>query len=188
MKKPTAQQIAHWAERISASDRTAFNRLFRALYPRLVRFAFQYTRQKEAADDVVQDAFVRLWQKRREIDYRHSLKAYLYKMVRNRSLNFLRDNSKEQVGLDNSIEVPDPSPPPSSKPSDLDEKRQLLKEWIEKLPERQREALKLSRFEGLDHDEIAEVMDISPATVNNHIVAALRNLRKRYDKYKRTVN
>lgn len=52
-----------------------------------------------------------------------------------------------------------------------------LRAWIDELPDRQREALSLSRFEGLSHEEIAEVMEISPATVNNHIVRALKTLR-----------
>jgi len=58
-----------------------------------------------------------------------------------------------------------------------------LTQWIEDLPDRQREALSLSRFEGLSHDAIADVMDISPRTVNNHIVRALRSLRDRLRAY-----
>ena len=56
-----------------------------------------------------------------------------------------------------------------------------LHEWVEQLPERQREAFELSRFEGLDHEEIAQVMQVSARTVNNHLVAALRQLRIHYD-------
>ena len=64
--------------------------------------------------------------------------------------------------------------------SELSEK---FGEWIEQLPERQQEAFELSRFEGLNHEEIASVMDVSPKTVNNHIVAALKQLRSLYEEY-----
>ena len=64
--------------------------------------------------------------------------------------------------------------------NDLSEK---FGEWIEQLPERQQEAFELSRFEGLSHTEIATVMEVSPKTVNNHIVAALRQLRSLYEEY-----
>jgi RNA polymerase sigma-70 factor (ECF subfamily) len=67
--------------------------------------------------------------------------------------------------------------------SESDERMDLLKNWITDLPERQREAFELSRFEGLDHDEIASVMNVSSNTVNNHIVAALKRLRDRYNVY-----
>jgi RNA polymerase sigma-70 factor (ECF subfamily) len=58
-----------------------------------------------------------------------------------------------------------------------------LRRWIDDLPDRQREALSLSRFEGLSHEAIAEIMDISPRTVNNHIVRALKSLRQNVHAY-----
>jgi RNA polymerase sigma-70 factor (ECF subfamily) len=57
--------------------------------------------------------------------------------------------------------------------------KEMLDAWIHELPERQREAITLSRLEGLSHDAIAEVMDISPHTVNSHIVQAMKHLRSR---------
>ena len=62
----------------------------------------------------------------------------------------------------------------------LDDKLQL---WIDQLPERQREALTLTRFEGLSHVEVAEIMGISPRTVNNHLVKALETLRDQIRAY-----
>jgi RNA polymerase sigma-70 factor, ECF subfamily len=59
-----------------------------------------------------------------------------------------------------------------------------LTEWIEALPARQREAFELSRYEGLDHHEIAEVMECAPRTVNNHIVSALNTLREQLNNWK----
>lgn len=61
----------------------------------------------------------------------------------------------------------------------------MLNRWISNLPNRQQEAFRLSRFDGLDHAEIAEVMDVSEKTVNNHIVAALSFLREKYEEYKK---
>ena len=58
-----------------------------------------------------------------------------------------------------------------------------LHDWIADLPDRQREALELSRFRGLSHEDVAGIMDISPRTVNNHIVRALRSLRERIRTY-----
>lgn len=182
MDKPSTKQIRIWGEKISASDQKAFNSLFRSLYPRLIHFAYRYNRNKAVARDIVQEAFVALWEKRDQLEPDRSIQAYLYRIVRNKSLNYIRDHSTETVGL-----LEDISLKATEEVKHQDEKEQLvdlIKRWIKKLPKRQREAFELSRFEGLDHDEIADVMEVSSNTVNNHIVAALNKLRDRCDEYK----
>lgn len=183
------EQIQRWAEEIKQSNREAFDKLFRKLYPRLVYFAKGYTRDHAAAGDIAQDAFVALWQNRKDIDTERSLKAYLYTMVRNRALNNIRDRAAtvrldveedELAGTDyQHNEYDEPARPQVA---------EQFEQWIEELPERQRETFKLSRYEGLDHEEIAGVMGISGKTVNNHMVAALSYLRNCYDTYQREVN
>lgn len=188
MNRQSAEQIRIWVEKISGSDQKAFDSLFRSLYPRLVRFSLKYVKNKAVAGDIVQDAFVILWEKREELDPQKSVKGYLYSIVRNRSLNYLRDHSSETVGL----ELLNNSQLKTTDNTDQYEEEEqlvdLLKEWIEDLPQRQQEAFELSRFEGLDHDEIAGVMEVSSNTVNNHIVSALKHLRARYDVYQKEVN
>ena len=190
MKKPTEQQFSEWAERIGRSDRRAFDDLFRSFYPALIRFAMRYLKDKTVSKDIVQEVFVSLWQTRKRIDPARSLKSYLYMMVRNRALNAIRDSSDVYVDHDlasneQSDQIDDQQMETDSDESELG---QMMKKWIDQLPGRQKEALKLSRFEGLDHDEIAYVMDVSPKTVNNHIVAALRSLRDEYEQYENHSN
>ncbi len=184
MGSTTDQQFKQWARQIRASDEGAFSELFHAVYPRMIKFAWRYTRAESSAHDVVQESFVKLWDVRTNIDPDRSLKAYLYQIVRSRALNHLRDKKEhtpiedahdqqlkvQSQALTNVIEDPNHA--------------QKMAELIDNLPERQREAMQLSRFEGLEHDEIAKVMNISPRTVNNHIVAALKTLRKEWNSYK----
>ncbi|MGD8428291.1 MAG: sigma-70 family RNA polymerase sigma factor, partial [Balneolaceae bacterium] len=85
----SAEQIQIWVQKISESDREAFDKLFRLLYPRLVRYSYKYVHNKASAADIVQDAFIALWKKRSRLDPQRSVKAYLYQTVRNRSLNYL---------------------------------------------------------------------------------------------------
>jgi len=181
MDKPTNKQIRTWGEKISASDQGAFDSLFRSLYPRLIHFARNYNRNEAVARDIVQEAFVVLWEKRDGIDPDRSLQAYLYRIVRNKSLNHMRDHAEESIwAMDRPLEAPTDH----EKQEETEQLVDLLNQWIKKLPKRQREAFELSRFEGLDHDEIAGVMNISPNTVNNHIVSALHTLRGWCDEYK----
>lgn len=189
MGSPERQQIAQWARSIKASDESAFERLFHHLHPRMVKFSCRYVHTKTSAQDVVQESFIKLWQKRTSIDPEQSLLSYLYQIVRNRSLNYLRDHQTGDLTLSDL--------PENRLRSDANilsavlEEEQPGKEMlllINQLPGRQREALKLSRFEGLDHDEVACVMDISPRTVNNHIVSALKTLREQWNEHKENSN
>jgi RNA polymerase sigma-70 factor, ECF subfamily len=190
MNQKSQQQIKNWAQKIRESDRKAFDDFFRWGYPRLVRFAIGYTGEKSSACDIVQDAFVVLWQKRDEIDPNRSLKSLVYQIVRNRCLNYLRDRANTLVDSDIVQDSPSATEAISienmtTENGSLEKKFQ---EWIQALPNRQREAFELSRFEGLEHDEIADVMEISPKTVNNHIVAALQQLRIFYVEYQKKIN
>ena len=183
------KKIAQWAQRIKASDEAAFSRLFHLLHPRLVKFSWRYTQNKTSAKDIVQESFVKLWKKRSAIDPKQSLQSYLYQIVRNRSLNYLRDNNTDDVAIndlpDNALQSTDYVPSMVSTDNKLGATMLRL---IDELPGRQREAIRLSRFEGLDHDEIAYVMDISPRTVNNHIVQALKTLKKQWSEYQKNNN
>lgn len=183
MNQPDKEQFINWAEEIRQSNKRAFDELFRTLYPQLVKFAVSCTKEKSSAGDIVQDTFVALWQKRKSIDPEQSLKAYLYRIVRNRSLNYLRNRSSEISQPDIIIDDKLQTEQEVDSGKNIDELSDKFEEWIEQLPERQQEAFELSRFDGLSHDEIAAVMEVSPKTVNNHIVAALKQLRIFYEAY-----
>lgn len=170
-----------WCRRLKGGDRDALEAVFRALHAPLNRYAHRHlgSDDQEAAADIVQDAFVRVWEGRERLDPDRSLKAFLYQTVRNLALNRGRDSRNRAALLAERYEAPTSVP---VRPDDVLAREGLrvqIEEWIEALPDRQKEALRLSRFDGLDHAEIAEVMGCSPRTVNNHLVKALRTLRER---------
>ena len=175
---PTDEQFATWCRRIRAADRDAFRAVFEALHDPLARYALQITGRRAAAQDVVQYAFAALWDMREDLDPEASLEALLYRIVRNRAYNTERNRrTRKEKQDDLRAEVRPARPDPGAR-MDAERLEADLRGRIEALPDRQREALTLSRFEGLSHDAIAEVMDISPRTVNNHIVTALKKLRR----------
>jgi RNA polymerase sigma-70 factor (family 1) len=170
------------AERIRGGEERAFRELFDALYDQLLRFAHALVRDAATAEDLVQEAFVRTWDHRNTFVSGQPLRAYLYRTVRNLSLNHLRDDQTRQRLLDDvtiadSGAMPRPMLGPSDHVAALELSAELAR-LIDTLPPRQREALTLSRIEGLSHDEVAAVMGCAPRTVNNHLVAALSFLRR----------
>lgn len=172
------RDFARWSECIRSSDPRAFSELFEAMHPVLLRYAWGILKRQEAAQDIVQDAFEKLWRIRATVDPKRSLNALLYTMVRNLALNYKRSNKYEAGTLPEQGPLDDA--PQADERMDTDMLRVRLGQYIDELPERRREAFTLSRFEGLSHEEIAQVMQLTPRTVNTHITLALRDLRKRY--------
>lgn len=160
--------------RIRSGDRAAVEALFRALHPDLVRYGRSLATPDEA-EDAVQDAFVTLWRRRADLDPTQSVRALLFTAVRNKLLNRSRDAARRRDLLD-IMDAPDRPPLP-----DATTEAGLLaghvRAGLAGLPDRQREAFGLSRFDGLAYAEIADVMGCSVKTVENHVGRALRALR-----------
>ena len=178
-------KFTEWTRRLNASDEDALDELFQAAFEPLVKYAWRYTADKPTAMDIVQDCFVKLWEVRHRLNPDKSLRSYLYNMVKNRSLNYLRDSHTDTVQLDD-MQLADPEQETDTieiESGQAEELSDRFEMWIEDLPDRQREAFELSRFDGLTHDEIAEIMDISARTVNNHIVSALNTLKEKYQDF-----
>ncbi len=162
--------------RVRSGDRGAFEALFGAVQPDLVRYARSLAAgDPEEARDAVQDAFVALWRRRETLDPERSVRALLYAAVRHRLLNHHRDTSRRRDLL--RAMDPPAAPPTPDASADAALVTGLVRARLAALPERQREAFALSRFDGLSHAEVAAVMGCSAKTVENHVGRALTALR-----------
>lgn len=158
-------------------DETAFDYLFRALYAPLVRYTTGLTDgDPDEAEDLVQQAFVRLWDQRATLDVQHSLKAYLYRTVHNAALNRLRAARTRDRYTDHQTRQMEDQYTPAASESGS-ELQQRLKAALDKLPPQCRQVFELSRFEELKYREIAEHLGISIKTVETQMGKALRLLR-----------
>jgi len=138
---------------------------------------------KNAASDILQDVFLKLWQIRENVDPERSLRALMYQMVRNYALNHERQK-KRHVSED--VEADHPSVRfdiLADEKLDAAHLQARIRVWIDQMPTRRREAFILSRYTGLSHEEIATLMDLAPKTVNNHIVLALQYLRSQLKEF-----
>lgn len=154
-----------------------FDKIYVMYFSRMHRFAKGYVLFDEDAENVVQDVFVLLWEKRDVLDIQVSLVSYLFSLVKNRCLDYLRhqvvaDEYKQELTLKlTSLEHLNDSFTP-----DEDIERILLLA-IHKLPERCREIFMKNRIEGKKYREIATEMNLSVNTVENQISIALKKLR-----------
>lgn len=172
-------------DRLGRGNEAAFERIFRRLSESVFRFVCGMVQDDALAHDITQDTFATLWEMRDRMDEVDALRPYVFQMARNRVYNqqrdaqTRRDHNEDLRELHESASLPSPA-----HDADASVLRTLLETWIDELPDRQQEALCLRRQEYLSHDEIAEVMDIAPSTVNNHIVRAMKHLRERLQEYR----
>lgn len=161
---------------IQRKDVPAFERYFRENYRFLLMASFRIVRDAGLARELVNDVFMKIWEDGASMDIDASLKSYLHRAVVNRSLNEvdrLKTHKKRMAMLPT-------GPTETSAPGTLeeDELRARLYRAIEALPEQCKRVFKMSRFEDLDHHQIAEELGISAYTVKNHIAYALKLLSK----------
>lgn len=158
-------------------DRNIFNENFRYYYRPLCMYALHYVKDIDSAEDIVQDCFTEVWEKKDGLEEVDNIRAYLYTMVRNRCSHYLKEKSRQLVTSDEQLnEVEDETNEEEYEERSFLEAKMLTA--IESLPERCREALLLSRRDGLKHEEIARSMSVSVNTVKNHINKALKIIRQ----------
>lgn len=159
-------------------DGEALRGLFEAHYEELCRFAYRYVGVAEEARDIVQDVFLRLWQKRATLELHRGLRTYLYTLVRNLSLDRLRHRRVERRY--SAPRVVDEGPAWSPDPEQeylSDEVTAAISRAIEALPPRQREIIVLRWRDGASYERISHLLGISQKTVGNHITRAMDHLR-----------
>ena len=170
------------AERLRDSDQEAYAEIFQCMHEPLLRYVYRIARDEALALDVLQDVFMKLWEKRMELEIQVSLKALLYTMARNRALNINRKRSRmmydTELVTENSAEVTESLIENEIHTGQL---KAYIKTWVKELPPRRAEAFILSRYHAMSNREIGEVMGLSKRTVDTHIVHALRHLKRRYD-------
>lgn len=151
-----------------------FEQLFRAHYKELHRYAFRYLGDSASAEEVVQQVFLRLWEKDWEHQVHTSLKSYLYRAIYNESMNVLKKEQRKLKYQSYEIHRQELEPAVDESTKDLDKKLQLA---LAGLPEKSRTVFELSRFQEMKYKDIAATLDLSIKTVEGHMSRALRHLR-----------
>ncbi|MEY3239546.1 MAG: hypothetical protein RIR11_984 [Bacteroidota bacterium] len=168
------------AKRLTAGDKPAFDVVFKRHYKMVVNVIYKYIDDASYSEDLAQAVFVKLWNNHQKLEIHTSLSSYLRKAGINGALNHISTKKRfifsepekwEAELLDTSAEENE----------QIHEEEQLelqLHKAINQLPEKCRIVFKLNRFEGFSHKEIADKLDITPKTIENHMTKALRLLKE----------
>jgi len=146
-------------------------------------FAQKYVKDFETAKEIVQDAFLNLWEKRDTIDMDRPVKSYLTMVIHNKCSNYLRDNRKFDqyiLNIENLVDIPEYEGTDSLVEDELKAK---IDAAIGELPEKCREIFVMNRYESLKYQEIANKLQISVKTVETQMSKALQHMRVRLAEY-----
>lgn len=172
-------------QRLFGSGKEDYSKVYSIYFPKLVRFSQTYLLSQEDAENLVQDIFLYLWENREQIPMLGNMNAYLFTVVKNRCIDFLRKQTKagekkrslselEEKELQFKLYSLQKFDENNFSASDIEH---LISAAVDSLPARCKEIFLLSRMEGLRHKEIAERLNISVNTIESQIAIALKKLK-----------
>lgn len=164
-------------QQIQNSDEKGFREFYHLQFFRLYQFAYSFVHSKEVSEEIVNDVFLGLWQKRNTLHTINNIQVYLYVSVKNGSLNFLRRNylpipvSIDDLCVDHLPLVADPELLATQR-----ELQKQIREAVEQLPPRCRLIFKLVKEDGLSYKQVASILDLSVKTIDSQLCLALKKL------------
>lgn len=162
---------------VSEGSRSAFRVLFEMYNGRLATFIYKLTKSETVAAELVQDIFVKLWVNRSELSDVRNVQAYLFTMASNRTIDHLRKVAAESRMLNNLWNRIARFQESVEEEYNAKECSDLVNQAIVQLSPQKQRIFKLSRYEGLNHEEIASQLRLSKSTVKNHLVESLRHIK-----------
>lgn len=172
-----------FCRRLLNGDERAFRDLFERFYPKIYQFAFNFLKRRDLSEEIVQQTFLSFWQNRAQLDVDRPVAPLLFTIARRVlidswrkqavSARFREDVVRHMSMVSNETEEHILS-------NDL---AKVTEEALRKLTEQQQEVFRLSRYEGVSYEEIAERLRISKHTVKYHLVNALKIVKEHLKKY-----
>jgi len=177
--------ISELLKKISLGDQQAFRELFDLYHGKLFELARYYSKSDQIAEEVTNDVFVRIWNRRSKLTTIKQLESYLYIATKNETLTYLRDNKKDlalmsinQVELSLKLQVQD------AEHTFLDaELLKALEDSIKNLPEKSGLVYRMIKEDNLSYKEVARVLDLSVKSIEKHMGLAFKRIRKDLSSY-----
>ena len=165
-----------------------FELLFKEQYTNLCRYSLSFVHDPEYAREIVQEVFISLWEKRHETNILTSVRSYLYRAVKNKSIDYLRSSKAKQKFEQETLlnKLPDTGNP--AELTEYSELEKMIEKALKKLPAKCYTIFSMSRFDNLTNKQIAERLKLSVKTVEAQMTIALRKLKNSMEKFGHPVN
>lgn len=166
---------------IKNGDHKAFRTFFEKHHNYLYHFLLKRGVSEQQAEDLIQQAFVMIWEKRDQIDTSKSLRSYLFRIAYTRMLNVFRDTTKFAEEADPDLEQASHE---TDKQVQTKELGQAIEASISSMPEKRQEVFRLCFIQEFTYKEAAEVLQVSVKTIENHMGLALKDLRSKLERFR----
>lgn len=163
-------------DRIASGDHDAFRHVFMKYHPKVKFFISCMVKSETIAEELSQDIFLKVWTSREHLPNLRSFNAYLFKMSKNAALNYLEHKYIEDsyvVNYSQTTTVANPEEELSAKELEF-----LVQLAVDRMPEQRRKIYIMSRVENIKNGKIAEILHLSPKTINNQLSLALKEIRE----------
>jgi len=170
-------------QEIKAGNMFAFDVLYKKYSKRLYKFAYSILKSSEESENIVQDVFLNLWENRHKVEKDSSVKYYVFTIAYNSAISIIRKKTRESQFIEYLKSLQDLNQEPVNIELEYNELTDKLNDIINHLPDRQKEVYLLHRVEGLKYQEIAERLNISVNTIENHMSRALKTIRAKLGNY-----
>lgn len=157
-------------------DKEAYRQIFYEYYPKVKGFIYSLIKSDLYAEDLAQDIFTKIWINRESLSVVESLNSYIFQMTRNRVINHIKSNTIRSLYKAN-ININD-SENSLEEEFYAKETQLLIDLVVQKMPPQRKKIFELSRYKGVSNDDIATSLCIAKKTVENHLNAALKEIRK----------
>jgi len=157
--------------------------LFKSFYAPLCKSVYKFVRDADAAEDIVQEVFYKVWRNRNSLDLSKSVKSYLYRSAINTALNYLEKNKRTVELEDNEVAKTGLAVNATEDLLDGAELQQKINCVIDGLPPRCQAVFTMSRFEEMSYQEIADTLNVSVKAVEKQMSKALKILREALKMY-----
>lgn len=164
---------------IAQNDQAAFTKLFHKYNRRLFPFLLKIVKSQEMAEELIQNLFFKVWNRREKLTAVDSPQAYLYRMASNLAMDELKRIARQEQLLNEPrvLELNSEWDNSTEETIYFNESKRLVDDAINSLPPQRQKIFRMSKIQGMNYDEIAEEMGISRNTVKNQLVAAVKYLK-----------
>lgn len=166
---------------LKSGNHSAFEEIYKRYSVNILKRLLRFVKDEEIAVELLQDIFLKLWERRESIDIERPLRSYLFRIAENKIIDFFRRAAHDRKLLQHLATVSTELCHNTQNAIDLKDGELILQEAINALPPQRRKIFILCKIEGRTYEEVAEMLGISAGTVNDHMVKAGRTVRKYFN-------
>lgn len=174
----SAQEEKFLLMEVAMSNENSFRRLYELYFHRVTAYVFKITKSEENTAEIVQDVFLKLWQNRAVLTDIENIRAYIYSLCKNKCIDYLRRLAREMRSAQALAETEEAYANSTDQLLEARDLQFIITQALQSLSDQKKQIFRLSKIEGLSHDEIADMMHLSKSTVKNHLSETLKYLRQ----------